>query len=182
MLQPHPSRAAETRHPAFPATRSSRSGGLNHYVCPKRKMLAKSWHKTDSDDTGILHKARNRGREAASGALGAVTVLDPSARIACAEHADCLCEACRLLVRSAQKPCYGLPEGQPALQKWLSEASKRVFFIFGSCFSRYFRCKDFAIYISCSRLRVFVSVFPRRPDRKPKKRILAHQKSQSVKM
>ena len=105
MLQPHPSRAAETRHPAFPATRSSRSGGLNHYVCPKRKMLAKSWHKTDSDDTGILHKARNRGREAASGALGAVTVLDPSARIACAEHADCLCEACRLLVRSMQIAC-----------------------------------------------------------------------------
>ena len=96
-------------------------------------------------------------------------VLAPSGQIACSEHAKCLCGARKMLVRSVQKPCSGLQEGVPALQKRLPGAARRVSCLLGSRFFRYFKCKDFAIRLPGSRLRVFASVFPHKPGGRAEK-------------
>ena len=121
-------------------------------------------------------KRKTEAGRALSGCLGRPpcklrpsTVLASSVQIACSEHADCLPEARKMLVRNAQKPCYALPKRQPPPSKWLSEAAKRAFFYLGSPIFLSFKCKDFAIRLPCRRLRQSASVFPHKPGGRPEK-------------
>ena len=101
---------------------------------------------------------------------------------ACMERTDCLPGRAKMPVRNGPNPCSGLAEGQLAPTMRLPEATKRAFSSPESPFPFSFKCKDFAIHLPYKQLQHFVSVFPSKPGGRPEKRILTHQRNQSVKM